>query len=108
MTPTDLEQLLGADGSPMLAEAAQRLRAEPRVIAGALAAYQAQQAWSEATLAAWLDLSVPRLHALALCRRPDLNAIDATRAVAEIVAAIGCDPVRLRIVLDATSPAGPA
>lgn len=85
--------------SELLRRAAQAFEHEHGHIASALAAYRRKSGLDEGALARFLSCSPERLHALALCRRPDPTAPDFHKAVSAIAAFIGCDADRLEALL---------
>ena len=78
---------------------------DPRVVAAALADYRARTGLDEAGLAAWLGLSIERLHGLALCAAPDPTSPHFAAAVAALAGYIGCDAARLQALLTAPKAA---
>ena len=88
----------------ILARGARHFAADRRVVAAALTAYGAHTGLDEAALAAWLGLSVERLHGLALCTAPNLTSPHAADEVAVLARYVGCDADRLRNLLDAATP----
>jgi len=88
----------------ILSRAARELAQNPQVIAAALARHQAQQGLDDAALAAWLGVSVARLHGLALCRRRARHDPLSPAEVAAIARYIGWDPPRLHTILAAYRP----
>ncbi len=83
----------------ILARSARALVADPRIVAPALAGHQARTGLKEDDLAAWLGLTPERLHALALCTRPDPASPTHAGNVDALARYIGCDTERLRHLL---------
>ena len=87
----------------ILGRGARHFASDPRVVAAALTSYRARTGLDEAGLAAWLGLSIERLHGLALCTAPDPTSPHLAAAVAALAAFIGCDAARLHTLLAAPS-----
>jgi len=89
----------GGGPDSVISRAARALAREPQVIASALDTYRARTGMSEAELAAWLELNLPRLHALALCTKPRPSECDYSAAVMATGRHNGCNPYWLQQVL---------
>ena len=83
--------------------AAKRAAAEPFLVASALAAYQRRYHVKATTLAAWLGCPPASWSTLALCARPDPAAARFQAEVQCIATAVGCDPERLAVLLEAVA-----
>jgi len=99
MSATDQDAF--GDEDSLIRRGARALARDPGVIASALTGYQAQTGRGEADLAAWLGLSLLRLHALALCTKPEPTDTAYEQTIHATAAYIGCDEARLRLVLEA-------
>ena len=93
--------------SPLLARAARQATCHRFLMAQPLATYRDRHRLDDAQLAHYLGCSVPALHGLALCRRPQPASPRYTDDLHALATYIGCDAARLRVVLEDTPETTP-